>query len=166
MTDGRECGFTIVEVLAAIGVISVCTALLGGLFSSSFRAIAGSREELELTAEFLKIDALIRAEAGAVVIPYWERGAGIVQDEQGITVHWYGGIRENTLRIGKENGNIIVETSGGSDRETHILPGAADRINIVPLEGSSGFDISAETRGKLRRSEVYFSSVPLKGNNP
>jgi len=71
--DSGERGFTLTEALAAIGIISILTALVLSFLSSSIASSARSKDTLFFFKDMLLADEKIRELAGEVVIPYWER---------------------------------------------------------------------------------------------
>ncbi|MDR1949206.1 MAG: hypothetical protein LBQ38_07430 [Spirochaetaceae bacterium] len=168
--EPRDGGFTIPEVLAGICVISTCMFLLLGTYSSSTLLFVRSRERIFAAVKLLRADTRIRRELGAVVIPYWEREAGIVQNPGEIIIPWYGGIRDHTLGFRVEGNSLVMETTDDRGTERHVIREPADRITLTLLQDENrlprGIDLTFTGSGGDLHSMAYFSSIPLGGGRP
>jgi type II secretory pathway pseudopilin PulG len=166
----QEEGFTIIEALAAIGIISAAGMIVLGVLSSSIKGIDRARESLGLGAKLLLTDDLIRRKTGAVRLPYWERGFNIIEDNSSIQIPWYRGRAGDYLRFFWDEDSLSMETGSGEERETLVLLEGTDHIRIDILAGGEGIpyglDIAYTYGGREYHTRTSFSSLPVQLGRP
>jgi hypothetical protein len=67
-------GYTMMEALVVIGIVTACAGSVSGFVYAGSRGLAAARRETAEQVAALKADSKIRELAAGVVIPYWERG--------------------------------------------------------------------------------------------
>jgi type II secretory pathway pseudopilin PulG len=153
-----EQGFTILETLTAIAVISLSTLIIAGFLASTIKLTGRVRDTLTLSVEMLKADEQLRRETAAVAIPYWERRVDIVQTPSYTAVPWYGGEEAQTLELNINSGN------DNSGKFPTIIG-----VNILrdSNEKPYGIDIVQEYHGRTVHTSCCFSTLPVRtGQEP
>lgn len=169
----REQGFTILETLTAIGVISLSTLLLLMVLYSSMVHSVRSRETLIGAAKVLRMDEGLRNHIASINIPYWERAReSITSMEPGasLEIPWYEGDPERILQIRINSGfspNSQLEIISPDTHEQIDLGDAIqlDSLHIITDQagGPAGVEVRYDYRGLPRRMVAAFSSRPLPG---
>jgi hypothetical protein len=146
----REQGFTILETLTAITIISLSTLIMTGFLYSTLKLTGRLRDTLALSVDLLKADEKLRRETAAITIPYWERRIDIVQTPSHTAIPWYGGEegRALELNINGEYGNFPHITAVNILRDMHEKP--------------YGLDIAYEHQGRIFHTTCCFSTLPVK----
>jgi type II secretory pathway pseudopilin PulG len=172
----RDRGFTIIEGLSALGIISLAGLITAALLASSTASITKSTELLLFTLRALRAEALIRGQVNTVAVPYWERNPEVREasgpDASSVSIPWYRGEAGAELRICREGKSLFIETPGGAGSEPERLVLLEDLEGLdlyvrrdrrgIPL----GVCLDCSYRGKKLRILAAFSSVPLPGSFP
>jgi prepilin-type N-terminal cleavage/methylation domain-containing protein len=181
-----EDGFTIIEVLAALTVISFCGLLMTGFVSSMIRLGDRARQELSIARDLLRLDGEIRALVSAVAIPYWERKALLEAGASGLSIPWYGGRADHALRFVRRDDAFAVEfPAGEAARFPGIIKASGTTeslrvhqnttvsllITVVEVLRDSqgipyGLDISYQYQGRPGHTAARFSTLPLEVEEP
>jgi prepilin-type N-terminal cleavage/methylation domain-containing protein len=189
---GRESGFTIVEVLAALTIISLCGLLVAGFVPAAIRLGGQVRRDLSAARNLLRLDGEIRSLTAAVATPYWERRPTLEADASGLSIPWYGGRADQVLRFVRRDDAFTLELPAGeAARFPGIVEAAGTTVNLrfsletTPLLRSNfdateslwisavemlkdargipyGLDISYQYRGKAGHTAACFSTLPLE----
>jgi prepilin-type N-terminal cleavage/methylation domain-containing protein len=141
-----EQGFTILETLTAITIISLSALIMTGFLSSTLRLTGRVRDTLALSMDLLKADEQLRGETAAIAIPYWERRVNIVQTPSLMAIPWYGG----------EEGHVLELRIGGNFPHITGVNVLRD-VNEIPY----GLDIVYEYRGRTIYTSCCFSTLPV-----
>jgi hypothetical protein len=145
-------GFTLIEAITMIAVISVLGVVLWSGATLAMRALSDMDSHLDGTGAFLLAEHALREECGKIRFPYWLGQSGIEQNESGLTVHYLEGRREDTLVIGFENNRLwIAEHRRTTDGEEEV-----SRLPYGPFGGAEFSTARAENRG------VYGIAVTLR----
>jgi type II secretory pathway component PulJ len=169
MSKGEE-GFTITEALVSIGIISIAGMIVLGGLSSSIKGIDRAKDRLGFGIKLLWADELIRREAGAVTIPYWERRVDLMEDHDSIQVPWYGGRAGDYLRFFWDEYSLSMETKNGEEKKPTLIFTGLDHVSVSVLSGEGGIprglDIAYAYGGKEYRTRASFSSLPVQAGRP
>lgn len=143
----------------ALFVISVTGAALfwgsGTALRSFERGFRGARAAVQA----LMIDDRLRAEAGRVRIPYWDRASHLSQSRDLATVPYYEGIKKAQLSIEGEASALLIESPAGKSR----FAGAV-LVSVAALERDgalAGLDLSYTVGGRAYRCLAAFGSAAL-----
>jgi prepilin-type N-terminal cleavage/methylation domain-containing protein len=166
--DSGERGFTLTEALAAIGIISILTALVLSFLSSSITSSARSKDTLFFFKDMLLADEKIRELAGEVVIPYWERVSELIPGNgTALEIPWYGGRKENVLRIQIDpQGRLSMNAPINGGPSTYTAP-VSLTVNAADIlrDGTgnpAGLRIRYDYRGKPCYTTAIFGSLPVR----
>jgi prepilin-type N-terminal cleavage/methylation domain-containing protein len=169
MRTKGEGGFTLLETLAAMGILSVLLSLIALSLSSSVTALRASADRLLFAARLLRADALIRSKVNEIAIPYWETPS-LEEDRSSLAIPWYGGRREASLRIETGGGRLIMETREGEKTETLTLltglEGAELSLLRDDLEIPWGIGVTYVYKQHSYHTWAAFSSISLGRENP
>jgi type II secretory pathway pseudopilin PulG len=161
----REDGFTIPEALIAMGIVSLCLAMISGLCYSSVNVLKICRETAEKTAGILKTDTLFRSAAGTVAIPFWEKYPPITETPVQITIPWYEGDRDSSLSFRVDGKKLIMETETRAGVKSHTLLDRADGIAIALITEENriprGIELSFRLLNRAYDLKAYFGSTVL-----
>jgi hypothetical protein len=164
MKNDREDGFTLLEALAAMGVITVVLTLLAMALPSSIAALGKSRDTLIFGVKLLRADSLIRNRVGAIAVPYWENlvlDAGI----SSLTIPWYQGKPGAKLRLSAEDNALILEIEGAGDGERVTVIDGLDGVELSVLRDDKqipyGIGISYFYKQNTYHCFSAFASHPL-----
>jgi hypothetical protein len=170
----REGGFTVIEGVTALAIISVVGMITLSLPGSAARALSGSLKPLFFTLGVLRAEALIRDRVSAVRVPYWEKTAfpreGPPEETPSITIPWYEGDARAALRLAGEDGTLYIETVRNSGVEHITLLEDLDDLSLSVQRGRGGVplgvSISCGFRGLRFRIDAPFASIPLPEEGP
>jgi prepilin-type N-terminal cleavage/methylation domain-containing protein len=164
MNNNREDGFTLLEALAAMGVISIVLTVLALAFTSSAAALEKSKDTLIFGVKLLRADSLIRNRVGAIAVPYWEN---LVPEagSSSLTIPWYRGKHDAKLRLSAEDHALILETEGAGDGERITIIDSLDGAELSILRDDQqnpyGIGISYFYKQNTYHSFSAFASHPL-----
>ena len=100
MRSDSENGFTFIEVLVSLLIISLVGMVLYASFSAGFRGIEKSKAEMRTAVRRLQTDSIIRSAAGSVRIPYWITEYEMTAAGETLEFPWYDGEKEiKTVRL-------------------------------------------------------------------
>jgi prepilin-type N-terminal cleavage/methylation domain-containing protein len=166
MNDNPQGGFTLMETLVAMGLVSLIMIILGLSLSSSAGAMQKARDRALFGIKLLRADSLIRDRIGAVAIPYWETPAPETT-EASVTIPWYQGERTAYVRLLAEGGTLVIETGNKQKNERMLLMSGLDGVEFSVLrnEGQVPYGIGvAYFQGQNSYHTLSaFSSLPLAG---
>jgi prepilin-type N-terminal cleavage/methylation domain-containing protein len=166
MNDNPQSGFTMMETLIAMGVVSLIMIILALSLSSSAGAMQKAKDRSLFGIKLLRADSLIRSRIGEVAVPYWENPAPEM-GESSVTIPWRHGERESYVRLLAEEGALVMETGDRQKKERTLLMSGLDRIefSILRNEGSVPYGIGvAYIQGQNSYHTLSaFSSIPVMG---
>jgi hypothetical protein len=164
--DDSQGGFTVMETLVAMGVVSLIMIILSLFLSSSAGAMRKAKERALFGIQLLRADSLIRNRIGAVAVPYWETPAPETE-ETSVTIPWYQGERTAYVRLLAEEGSLVMETGARGKNERMLLLSGLDgmEFSVLRNEDQIPYGIGvAYFRGQNRYHTLSaFSSLPLAG---
>jgi hypothetical protein len=112
----------------------------------------------------LRADSLIRNRLGAVAVPYWETPV-LETGESSVTIPWYQGEREGSVRLLVEEGALVMETSGKGKTERMLLMSGLDGIELSVLRNAGnlpyGVGVAYFQGQNTYHTLSAFSSLPL-----
>jgi hypothetical protein len=162
--DNPQGGFTVVETLVATGAFSLIMLVLALSLSSAAGALQQARDRALFGVKLLRADSLLRNRLGAVNVPYWET-PDLAMGESSVTIPWYQGEREGSVRLLVEEGALVMETSGKGDRERTLLMSGLDGIELSVLRNAEnvpyGVGVVYVQGRKSYHTLAAFASVPL-----
>lgn len=99
-------GFTFLETLVSITIITFIVILLGFCFSTSSRILRKTNTQTISDLELLKIDTKFRQLIQSINIPDWETKYSITNTQTTITLNWVNGT--NSISSLEINPNILI----------------------------------------------------------
>jgi hypothetical protein len=166
MSDNPQGGFTMMETLIAMGVVSLIMIILALSLSSSAGAMQKAKDRSLFGIKLLRADSLIRNRIGAVVVPYWENPTPET-GESSVTIPWRQGEREGYVRLLAEEGTLVMETGDKRKKERMLLMSGLDGVefSILRNEGKVPYGIGvAYFQGQNSYHTLSaFSSIPIIG---
>ncbi|AEF87015.1 prepilin-type N- cleavage/methylation domain protein [Treponema primitia ZAS-2] len=164
-----EGGFTLLETLAAMGILSILVCLIALSLSSSLATLGRSRNRLIFAVKLLKADALIRSRVNGIAIPYWETPS-LEDGGSSLAIPWYKGEKESFLRIKAEEGRLILETDDGKKTETLTLLNDIESVELSLLRNDYdmpwGIAVTYIYKQQNYHTWAAFSSIPLGRDAP
>ena len=143
MRTKQEDGFSFIEVLVSLLIISLVGIVLYASFSTGFRAVEKSQTEVRTAVRHLQADHIIRSAAGAVQIPYWVTDYEMSAGERTLDLPWYEGEKESkTVQLPE---HVIIEKS-----------------ELIKKDGKSPFGIKIQYKIGKREytTSAAFASFP------
>jgi prepilin-type N-terminal cleavage/methylation domain-containing protein len=169
MENNAEGGFTLLETLAAIAVVSLVMGILGLSLSSSAGALEKTRDRVLFGIRLLRADSLLRDRVGAVAIPYWETPI-LEAGDASLAIPWYQGERDGRLRLLTENGELILEAEDKWKKERLVLIAGLDGAELSVLRNEErapcGIAVTYFHKQHSYRTLAAFSTAPLRGGRP
>jgi hypothetical protein len=166
MNDNSQSGFTGMETLIAMGVVSLVMIILALFLSSSAGAIQRAGDRALFGIKLLRADSLIRDRMGAVAIPYWENPV-LETGESSVTIPWSRGEREGYVRLLAEEGALVMETGNKQKNERILLLSGLDGLefSILRNEASApyGVGVAYFLGQKSYHTLSAFSTIPVAG---
>jgi hypothetical protein len=161
-----EEGWTLTELLAAIGIMAAAGLIAARLLAPCAASLRTSQETLGRTAALIRADGLIREFAGTIAIPYWERQDRIIQGESSIEIPWYKGAADLRLILDCREAGLVMAIAGPGFREETVIGGF--RVSALELiRGAEGLPFGLDLRGDFQgrdfRLTCAFGSFPLTG---
>jgi hypothetical protein len=171
--DFDDSGFTIVETLTAITIVTLLVFLLLFFTSAAGANAVRSKESVVFLREFLEFDRAIREKAGAVIIPYWDRTVTLygfsAEGERPAVVEipYYGGVKDSILRLSIDReSRLSLESGSGEERECRDAPEGLLLKDIEVLHDDEGRPLSLKIRFEYRNKAYYtlapFATFPVK----
>jgi hypothetical protein len=182
----NDSGFTLIEAITMVAVLSVLGVVLWSGASLALRAVTDINSRLDSTSKFLKAEHLIRDKCRSVKFPYWLKESVSESDENSLKIYYYQGNKESTLTFSfKDNLLWITEHLGNLDQESQELkepcgPFAKSEFSLAenPTRGVYGIKIAlwpSKEEAEAKKSEpedytpesaVYidaeFGGIPLR----
>lgn len=130
----NEDGFTLIEVLIALTILSGLSFLLVSLVSRSSSSIDKTFNLGRRNMLTLRIDDALREEFCKVRPPYWLSEIPYTIQENGISFSYYNGDPDASLIVFHEDNDLVIERDG----EKIFFRGIADVEFDISREGQSG----------------------------
>ncbi|WP_010259483.1 PulJ/GspJ family protein [Treponema primitia] len=164
MKNNSQAGFTLVETLIALGVVSLIMTILTISMTSSAAALEKSKDRALFGIKLLRADSLIRDRIGAVAVPYWELPV-LEAGESSVRISWYQGERNGYIRLLTEKDALIMETEDKRKKERIVLISGLDGTNLSILRDEQhipyGIDVIYLHRQKTYHTMSAFSTSSL-----
>lgn len=130
----REAGFTLIEVLMAIAVLSIGMFLIGVGVFSSVNAISKVNKKNDNNVILLKVVSVVEKYVERVMFPFWEKPeVKTANGGKGVSINYFDGDPDKLLIIEFEDGVFRI----GGENEFFELTGLSDvtiNLNNDPLE--------------------------------
>ncbi len=121
MLDKNEDGFTFVEVIASILILSIIGFLIWQGSSIATRVLFKSTDRSIATIRLLQLDEVMRRETGHIVIPFWISRLEIETTHSRISVPYYQGDPDDVLIIEVVEDALKI-TAPKHDKSLHFGP--------------------------------------------
>jgi prepilin-type N-terminal cleavage/methylation domain-containing protein len=169
MKNNSQWGFTLMETLIAMGIVSLILTILTVSLSSSAAAMEKSKDKALFGIKLLRADSLIRHRIGAVAVPYWEIPV-LETDETSMTIPWYQGERNGYVRLLMDKDTLIMETGDKQKKERLVLISELDGLDLSVLRNNRhipyGIDVTYFHNRNIYHTLSVFSTFPLLGEIP
>jgi prepilin-type N-terminal cleavage/methylation domain-containing protein len=169
MKSNSQWGFTLMETLIAMGIVSLILTILTVSLSSSTAVMEKSKDRALFGIRLLRADSLIRHRIGAVAVPYWETPV-LETGETLITIPWYQGERDGYVRLLMDKDTLIMETGDKQKKERLVLISGLDGMDLSVLRNDRhipyGIDVTYFHNRNIYHTLSVFSTSPLLGEIP
>jgi hypothetical protein len=167
--DNSQGGFTALETLIALGVVSLVMAILALSLSASAGAMKKAGDRALFGIQLLRADSLIRDRIEGVAIPYWEIPAPET-GESSVTIPWHRGQRDGYVRLRAEEGALIMETGDKQKNERILLMSGLDGIEFSILRNGGSLPYGVGVSYFMGRNSYHtlsaFATPPLARGFP
>jgi prepilin-type N-terminal cleavage/methylation domain-containing protein len=162
-------GFTLLETLTAMAVVSLIMTIIALTISSSAGALIKSKDRALFGVRLLRADSLIRSRIGAVAVPYWEIPV-LEAGDSSVTIPWYRGERGAYVRLLSEDDSLIMETGEKGKTERIVLLAGLDGTELSILRDERripcGIAVTYFHKQKTYHTLSAFSTSPIPGGVP
>jgi prepilin-type N-terminal cleavage/methylation domain-containing protein len=169
MKNNSQWGFTLMETLIAMGIVSLILTILTVFLSSSAAVVEKSKDRALFGIKLLRADSLIRDRMGAVAVPYWETPV-LETGETSMTIPWYQGERDGYVRLLTDKDTLIMETDDKQKKERLVLISGLDGIDLSVLRDDRhipyGIDVTYFHNRNTYHTLSVFSTSSLLGGIP
>jgi prepilin-type N-terminal cleavage/methylation domain-containing protein len=166
MNDNSQGGFTLLETLIAMGVVSLIMIILALSLSSSAGTMEKAKDRVLFGIQLLRADSLVRNRIGAVAVPYWETPV-LETEESSLRIPWYQGERESFVRLLVEEGTLVMETAGKEKKERILLVSDLDGAEFSVLRNSEsipyGVGVACFRGQNSYQTLSAFATLPVTG---
>jgi hypothetical protein len=166
----HEEGSTILDTLMALGIIGLVGVIILSLLSSSVKGIERARENLNFGVKLLMVDELIRLNMMMINIPYWDRMAALIRDNNYIEIPWFSGKSRSYLRFFWDEHSLGMESGNDKREETWFLLEDLDHADVSVLFNEQklpyGLDIAYTYNGTEYHTKASFGSCPVRRKRP
>lgn len=135
-----EAGFTFVEVMVSLLLVSVLVLVLVSALVGAQRLIGGAGETAVGAARLLELDEALRKAALRVRTPFWEAPEAVVVADGRIEVPWLDGFAERSLVVERRGDRLALLFVGGG-------PGEGARALVLGPFREIGVGTFADERG-------------------
>ena len=121
-SSSSEAGFTLIEVLVSVVVLSVVSASVYMSFSAIIKLIHIVPKAAEKNQKLLVLDTILRGQLGKVRFPFWIPEYDFTLDSEEAVLPYYEGQKDKYLYIGLVEDQIVMSTYIGEemDEETSV----------------------------------------------
>ena len=112
----NEEGFTFLEVLVGLVILSFLGAALAGSVSAALRTALRIDASLRRSSRMLRIDDTLRSLAARVRTPYWAASHAVSTVEGELRVGWLDGDPDRRLSIGFHDGVLTIGDGESASR--------------------------------------------------
>lgn len=153
-----DSGFSTIEALVSIALISIAGALMLWVSTVSIQSLGASQKSITLAADVLSIDTSLRSAANLVRIPWWERRVRTNEEGSSVSVAWLEGKPNEELTIREDQGYILV--TGADDKTIFRSRVRIDSLAISPIADDDGVPRGLEIRYDLG-GETFVCNAPF-----
>jgi len=145
----NEQGFTLIEAITMIAVISVLGVVLWSGATLAMRAVDNMGSYLDGSSAFLQAENALREKCAAVRFPYWAGRCEVEIDETSASIPYYKGQKDSELRLEFKDHMLWVSIpkKDGDEGERSRLPygpfgGAEFAVAQNPNRGVYGISVT------------------------
>jgi hypothetical protein len=163
----NDAGFTLIEAITMVGVLSLLGVVLWSGATLAMRAITDINLKIDITNKTLKAEYMIRDKCRAVKFPFWLKEPDMESGENDLKIYYYKGNKESTLNFSfKDDLLRITEHIENQDSESQDLQesyGPFSRVQFSMAEGPRGiYGIRVELWPKTEsKDDDQVSAVPV-----
>jgi hypothetical protein len=159
----RESGSTFLEVLVALGILSLLGVGAWNAASVSLRLASAVRAKTLESSRLLELDDRLRALASRVRTPYWAAGHGVALAEGECRVAWLDGDPARSLVLSFREGVLSVGDGEGAMAYRGFRH--AGFLTALDAEGLPfGITVELETQeGRALTVIGRFGGAPVRG---
>lgn len=134
-------GYTFIEVFLTL-IIVAAIGLIVTINSHTIKeSITKGKKRLNYKYQLLTMRILLKNEASKVVNPWFSKDYIIEKDSESLTLYYYNGDPEETLRLSNNNNGILIETGKKVIFKSNLLKGKfeLERGYIIYLDNDIEF---------------------------
>jgi type II secretory pathway pseudopilin PulG len=173
MKKNNDAGSTTIEALVALLILSIAGAALVAGTSGGIAAAVRAQGAAKDATTVLRLDDAVRRAALRVRLPYWDRSAvasavaeaGAAAGAGALTVPWFDGVADETLRLSIEGETLKVE-SGGTTTIFSGMQNTAAKFITEKDDSVKGIDLRCEIGGRQVHIVAPFGAVPMAKETP
>jgi prepilin-type N-terminal cleavage/methylation domain-containing protein len=158
-------GFTFVEVLVAIALLSVVGVATSRGLSQALRSVGRTGVSLAQSARLARLDDSLRSLSGRIRVPYWAADQAIATGADELRVGWLDGDPERELSLGFRDGVLAV----GDGRTVERYAGFGNaRFSVLPDQDGRTVGIGLElllSDGSRVTVLARLGSMPVRGGS-
>ena len=157
-------GFTFVEVLAAVIILTVLGVVIWQGFLSALTGIDGIGVEITECTKILQIDDTVREAASRIIVPFWLNTAPVEKEINLMRIPYIDSCSDKELIISFEKEVLTIETDGNT-----ISFSAIDNVEMDFLTDDNnsiyGILLNINYSNEKFTIEAPFGGLPVQGNN-
>jgi prepilin-type N-terminal cleavage/methylation domain-containing protein len=112
-----EDGFTIMEVLVAMAIMSILAVTVWVGFSAAVNLIRAVPGSVELVQGYIAMDTVLREYVSRVMPPFWQPELDYYIDSSSVVFPFYEGEEERSLQIEFYDNHLIISTFSEEEDE-------------------------------------------------
>ena len=147
LPPGNEQGFTLVEVLVALALLSTLGLFVWAAAASGEKSLRRIVDGIRRYAEILELDAVVRSYAQRVLTPYWLPAPRSEISPGSLSVSYLDGSEEAALQI-SFRGQTLSVGDGAHNAEFQGVQDARMEITTAPPQGASALKLTVRLGGR------------------
>jgi len=146
LSPGNEEGFTLVEVLVALALLSTLGLFVWAASASGEKSLRRIADGVRRSAEILELDAVVRSYAQRVLTPYWLQAPRLELSPGSLSVSYLDGSQDTALQI-SFGGQTLTVGDGVHRVEFKGVQDARMEITSATPQGASALKLTVRIAG-------------------
>lgn len=150
--NARNAGFSFLEVLAALLLLSALSLALWGGLAGSQGLLQKTIRRLSTSVKLLQLDSAIRQALERVRIPFWiDPETAARQEGERVSFAWLDGEPERLLTFELSDGTVVIAADGG---RVGFGPFPAARLKLFREESGKPRGVEVAIRGEAKETRI------------